>query len=177
MIMGPYTYATIARQFMGKDQHLSGKYDAVRKSIERHAKNHVNVRSQAIREIIERRAIEQGMLIDDEKQTLLTIEGMLELYINKGYEQINDDGVVVRHQDILEAAKMLEDIRRNSVGEQIDVMRRQVSAISQAIREIVPAELHPAIAQRAQDIFQAPVIDIKVKYVPNAAENKKELVA
>lgn len=178
MIVGPYSYATIARQFMGKDDNLQGKFDAVRKSIERHAKNHVNVRSQAVREIIERRAIEQGLLVDQEATNLATIEGMLELYIQRGYELLGEEGATVRHQDILQAAQQLEEMRRNSVGEQIDVMKRQVQAISQAVREIVPEHLQPLLVDRATKIFQGDIIDVKVKYAAEPmAEQQKELVA
>src|SRR6476469_6187047 len=81
MIAGPYSYAAIARQFMDKDAELSGSnQEALRKSIERHAKAHVTVRDQAVREIIEQRAIERGILVDEQKNMLLTSEALLELY-------------------------------------------------------------------------------------------------
>src|SRR5688572_10300123 len=84
MIAGPYTYMAIARQFKGKDKHLNGNIEAVRKSIERHAKAHVTVRDAAVREIIEQRALEPGLLVDDMKSQLLTTEALLDLYVQKG---------------------------------------------------------------------------------------------
>ena len=80
MIVGPYSYAAIARQFHAKDIHLAGKIDSVRKSIERHAKNHVSVRDAAIREVIEQRAMEAGMLVEDEKTGLMVDEEALPQY-------------------------------------------------------------------------------------------------
>lgn len=163
MIAGPYTYAAIARQFIGKDQHLSGSnHEALRKSIERHAKMHVTVRDQAVREIIEQRALEQGILVDDYKNTILTTEGLLDLYIQKGFEQITKDGTWVRHQDVLEAVKMVEEMRRDTIGEQVETLKKQVAAISAAVREIVPPDLHPALVERAQELFQQPIIDVPV---------------
>lgn len=153
MIAGPYSYSAIARQFRGKDKYLSGNHEAVRKSIERHAKSHVTIRDQAIREIIEQRAAEQGMLVDDVKNTYLTSEALLELYMQKGFEQVTKDDVWVRHQDILEAVKMLEEMRKDTVSEEIETMRKQVWAISQAIRELINPDLHPAIVARAQELF------------------------
>lgn len=164
MIAGPYSYTAIARQFIGKDEHFRGDIrnrrdlDRVRKSIERHAKNHVTVRDQAIREIIEQRAIEAGMLVDDSKNQFLTTEALLELYVSRGFEQITKPDTWVRHQDILQAVQMVEDMKRDTVGEQLEVYKRQVAAIAQAIREIVDINLQPLIAQRAADIFEGNVI-------------------
>jgi hypothetical protein len=153
MIAGPYTFMAIARQFRGKDKHLNGSLEAVRKSIERHAKSHVTVRDAAIREIIEQRAAEAGMLVDDVKSTYLTAEALLELYMQKGFEQVTKDDTWVRHQDVLQAVQMLEQMRKDTVMDEIDAMKKQVYAISQAVKEIVPPELHPLIVERAHKIF------------------------
>lgn len=166
MIAGPYSYAAIARQFRGKDNYLSGSQDAVRKSIERHAKTHVTVRDQAIREIIEKRALEHDMLVDETKSTWLTTEGLLELYLQKGYEQITKDGVWVRHQDVLEAVKMVEEMKRDTIGEQVELLKRQVAAISRAVREVVPPELHPQLGELARKYFEDPIIDLPVAKLP-----------
>lgn len=154
MIAGPYSYMAIARQFQGKDPHLSGKVEAVRKSIERHAKNHVQIRDAAIREIIEQRAQEAGLLVDDVKNSYLTAEALLELYMHRGFERVTEEGTNIRDQDILEAVKVLQDMRKDTVGEELEVMKKQVYAISQAVREIVPPEMHPAVVSRAYEIFE-----------------------
>lgn len=172
MIAGPYTYAAIARQFHGKDDRLGGNHEALRKSIERHAKQHVTVRDQAVREIIEQRAIERGLLVEDHKNMLLTSEALLELYVQKGFEQITKEGTWVRHQDVLEAVKMVEDMRRDTISEQVEVLKKQVAVISQAVREIVPPDLHPAIVQRAQELMEQPVIDM-----PRVASKKEAISA
>lgn len=167
MIAGPYTYAAIARQFIGKDENLRGDLrnkrdmDRVRKSIERHAKNHVTVRDRAIREIIEARALEEGMLADDTKNSISTTYSLLELYVQKGFEEVTKSGAFVKHQDILEAVKMIEEMKRDSVSEQLDIYKRQVDAISRAVKEIVPPELHPKLGQRAQELFENRVIEIR----------------
>lgn len=161
MIAGPYTYAAIARQFHGKDDKLGGNHEALRKSIERHAKQHVTIRDQAVREIIEQRAIERGVLVEDQKNMLLTTEALLELYIQKGFEQITKDGTWVRHQDVLEAVKMVEEMRRDTISEQVEVLKKQVAVISQAVRDIVPPDLHPAIVERAQELMEQPVLQMQ----------------
>lgn len=172
MIAGPYTYAAIARQFHGKDDRLGGNHEALRKSIERHAKQHVTVRDQAVREIIEQRAIERGILVEDHKNMLLTSEALLELYIQKGFEQITKDGTWVRHQDVLEAVKMVEEMRRDTISEQVEVLKKQVAVISTAVREIVPPDLHPAIVERAKELMEQPIIDM-----PTVASKKEALNA
>lgn len=179
MIAGPYSYSAIARQFRGKDKFLSGNHEAVRKSIERHAKSHVTIRDQAIREIVEARAAEHGMLVDDLKNTYLTSEALLELYMQKGFEQVTKEDVWVRHQDILEAVKMLEEMRRDTVSEEIETMKKQVWAISQAIREIVSPDMHPAIVARAQELFMLEGTSLekarKTMVVPTQQPPLKEL--
>lgn len=176
MIAGPYTYAAIARQFAGKDQHLISSHDALRKSIERHAKLHVTVRDQAVRQIIEQRAIEQGLLVDEQVNIMSTTQGLLDLYIQKGFEQITKDGTWVRHQDVLEAVKMVEEMRRDTVAEQVEILKKQVSAISAAVREIVPPDLHPRLIQRATELFEQPIIDLPVA-TKEAALSRNELNA
>jgi predicted DCC family thiol-disulfide oxidoreductase YuxK len=172
MIAGPYSYAAIARQFKDKDAELSGSnHEALRKSIERHAKQHVTVRDQAVREIIEQRAIERGILVDEQKNMLLTSEALLELYVQKGFEQITKDGTWVRHQDVLEAVKMVEEMRRDTTAEQVEALKKQVQVISLAVREIVPADLHPAIVERAKELMEQPVIDMPV------VQNKREAIS
>lgn len=162
MIAGPYSYAAIARQFMDKDSELSGSnHEALRKSIERHAKHHVTVRDQAVREIIEQRAIERGILVDEQKSMLLTSEALLELYVQKGFEQITKEGTWVRHQDVLEAVKMVEEMRRDTIAEQVEALKKQVQVISIAVREIVPPDLHPAIVERAKELMEQPVIEMQ----------------
>jgi hypothetical protein len=161
MVVGPYTYASIARQFRGKDQYLNGSLDAVRKSVERHAKSHVTVRDQAIREIIEQRATEAGILVDDAKGSLATTMGLLELYVQKGYDQTTKPDSWVRHQDILEAVKIIEQMRKDTVSEQLEVWKKQVWAISQAVRDIVPPDLHPALVERAQELFEQPILELE----------------
>lgn len=171
MIAGPYSYAAIARQFIGKDNELSGSnHEALRKSIERHAKQHVTVRDQAVREIIEQRAIERGLLVDEQKNMLLTSEALLELYVQKGFEQITKEGTWVRHQDVLEAVKMVEEMRRDTIVEQVEMLKKQVQAISTAVREIVPPDMHPALIERAKELFEQPIIDIPVTSKKEAIE-------
>lgn len=172
MIAGPYSYAAIARQFKDKDAELSGSnHEALRKSIERHAKMHVTVRDQAVREIIEQRAIERGILVDDQKNMLLTSEALLELYVQKGFEQITKDGTWVRHQDVLEAVKMVEEMRRDTISEQVEALKKQVQVISIAVREVVPPDLHPAIVERAKELMEQPVIDMPI------VQNKREAIS
>ena len=160
MIAGPYSYMAIARQFKGKDKHLNGNIEAVRKSIERHAKSHVTVRDAAVREIIEQRALEAGLLVEDQKNQLLTTEALLDLYVQKGFDQVTEPGSRVRHQDILEAVKTIEQMRRDTVSEQLEVWKKQVWAISQAVRMIVPEELHPDIILKAEELMKSETIEI-----------------
>lgn len=150
----------LAQQFAGKDASLKSSVGAVRKSIERHRKRHLNVRDSALRRILEKRAAEAGILVDRYEDQLVDTTALLEQMIAKGQEQITDPKARIKYQDVIKAAEMLRDQRLQEASEQMEVYARQVRAISQAVKELVPLELHPAIVDRARQLLTGEFVEV-----------------
>lgn len=153
----------IARELIARDDDFKNKsLDTVRKNVERHIKRHVNIRDQAVRKIMERRAIEQGILLDEYEGQLLTGRALLDLFIQKAHEQIVDPESRIKYDTALEAVRMLEDFEKNAFTEQMEVMKRQVWAISQAVKELVPERLYEPIGNRARELFEHPELELAI---------------
>lgn len=135
--------------------------EAVRKNIERHAKKHVNVRQKAIRDAIEKRAIEGGIILDQAQGSITSGKALLDLLVGRATEQISDPEFKVRFADAIEAVKILEDSKRDEYMAQVEVMQKQVWAISQAVKEIVPEELLSALVGRAEELFVNPTQELE----------------
>lgn len=154
LIAAQFTNSSIAEELIETHKDFADKnFDTVRKNVERHAKAHVDIRSKAIRQIVERRAKEQGILVEEETGKLVSGRALLDLIVVKGTEQASNPDSKVRYADALEAVRMLEDVQRQEYLAELERMQRQVYAISQAVKELVPESMLPQLIGRAEDIF------------------------
>lgn len=160
LLVSGNAYTMIAEQFRNKDQHLTGSVDAIRKSIERHRRKHLSVRDAAVRNILEDRAREGGVLVETVRQQLINSEAMLELAVRQGTEQLSHPEAKIKYQDAIRAAELLRDRKYEEMAHQLELITRQVQAITQAIQEIVPQEYHLPTVNRAKELFDGPVLPI-----------------
>jgi len=157
LLAAGYGYTAIAEDILAEDPEFKEKnLDTIRKNVERHAKRHVNIKERAVREIIERRAVEAGILVDEVSGTMTTGEALLDLMVQRATDQISDPEQKLRFADALEAIRLNKEFEKNTYAEQLEVMQRQVWAISQAVKEIVDENLHAPISDRAKEIFMTP---------------------
>lgn len=160
LLVAGNSFTMIAEQFKGKDEHLSGSVDAIRKSIERHRRKHLSVRDAAVRDILEERAKEAGVLVETVRQQLVSSEALLELAVRQGTEQLSNPEAKIKYQDAIRAAELLRDRKYEEMAQQLEIVMRQVQAITQAIQEKVPQEYHLPVVERAKEIFEGPVLPI-----------------
>jgi len=160
LLVSGNSYISIAEQFRGKDVNLSGSLDAVRKSVERHRHRHLSVRDAAVREILEHHAREAGILVETARDQLLSEEALLQLAVSRGTEQLANPDSKIKYQDAIRAAELLRDKKYEEMTKQQEIAQRQVWAISQAVKDIVPADLFPAIAERASRLFEGEVFAV-----------------
>lgn len=154
LLAAQFSYTAVAEELIETHDDFKGKQqDTVRKNVERHAKAHLDVRNKAIREIVERRAKEQGILIDTATGKITSGRALLDLVVDRATEQIVSPDSRVKYADALEAVKMLEDVQRQEYLAELERMTRQVMAISQAVKELVPDSMLPQLISRAEDIF------------------------
>lgn len=160
LIVSGFSYIDIAEELVARDQEFQGKeLDTVRKNVERHAKRHVNVREKAMRQIIERRAMEQGILIDEATGNLTTGRALLDNIIVRANEMIADPDQRVKFADAIEAVKMLEDVQKSEYLAQVESMQKQVWAISQAVKEMIPEDLVGPLVKRAEELYKNPQLE------------------
>lgn len=142
------SFAAIARAVPGTDEAVS--VDSVR----RHAERHFPVQHTAgttYREILERRAREQQLDLDDGVRTALTPLAFFEAVMTRSFENLADDKVDVSIQAGLSAAAHLQQAAASSSdGMEIARVMVQMDQVIRAVKETVPEEIWPEIVERLQ---------------------------
>lgn len=140
-------------------------------SLRNHAERHFNTQdptNAARRRILEKRKAQIADEFGDASAHLLTGMAYLDIVAQKGFQHLIDDGTVVDYETGLKAQLKLEEIQRDgAVEEQIAEMRRDVSILQQAVKDVVPAALMAQIVERIDelkgtvkdDVIEAQVVD------------------
>lgn len=125
-------------------------------SILRHAERHFNVQepaNAAYRRILERR---RGQLADefgDAAGSILTGMAYLDIVAQKGFQNLLEDGTVVDYETGLKAQLKLEEMQREgAIEQQVAEMRRDVSIIQQAVKDVVSPETMAEIIARIDEL-------------------------
>lgn len=154
LLAAQFSYVDIANELIESHDDFKGKnLDTVRKNVERHSKSHVDIHSKAVREIVERRAREQGILVETATGKITSGRALLDLLVDRATNQISDPAAKVKYADAIEAVKMLEDVQKQEYLAELERMQRQVYAISQAVKELVPESMLPQLIGRAEEIY------------------------
>ena len=79
--------------------------------------------------------------------------GYLDIVAQKGFENLVAEDTVVDYETGLKAQLKLEEMQRDgAIEEQIAEMRRDVSILQQAVKDVVPASLMAQIAERIDEL-------------------------
>lgn len=159
LLAAGFSYLSIAEELEKLDDDFKGKkIDTIRKNVERHSKGHVNIKDRAVRQIIEKRALEQGILVDEVSGQLTGARSLYDLIVAKGHDQLADPDQRVRFTDVIEAAKLLEETQRQEYVHKAEVMQRQVWCISEALRRVLGDnnDLLQKIITEAEFLFANP---------------------
>jgi len=155
LLAAQFSNTAIAEELIMSDPDFQGKQvDTVRRNVERHGKNHVDIRNRSIRRMVEKRAQEQGMLLDVAEGRITSGRALLDTLIAQAQEQLANPDSRVRYADAIEAVKLLEDVQKAEFQSQLEVLQRQVYCISTAVKEIVPEALLPKLVERADQLFK-----------------------
>jgi hypothetical protein len=143
------SYAMILRA-LGDANATLNKGDRVTiDSIRNHAARHFPVQHVAratYREILERRAKENGVDFVEGVATAITPMALLETVMVKGYETLVDEQTNVSYRDGMEAALKLAEALRKEEGEyDIVHMRAEMGRIIDAVKEFIPQEKWPEL--------------------------------
>lgn len=143
------SFASIARAAARDADPLSAD------SVRRHADRHFPVQHVAgatYREIVERRAREQQLNLDEGVRTALTPLAYFETVMQRAFENLVSDSADVSIQAGLSAAAHLQEAATSSSDEMgIARMMVQMDEVINAVREVVPKEMWHLIAERLNE--------------------------
>jgi hypothetical protein len=143
------SYAMVLRT-LGDDNATLDKGDRVTiDSIRNHSARHFPVQNAAkatYRQILERRAKENGIDFIEGVATAITPLAFLETVMVRGYETLVDECTTVSYRDGMEAALKLAEALRKEEGEYDTVhMMAEMGRIIDAVHEFVPREKWPEL--------------------------------
>ena len=125
-------------------------------SLRNHAERHFNLQdptNAARRRILERRKAQVADEFGDGAAHLLSGMAYLDIVAQKGFENLVDDATVVDYETGLKAQLRLEELQRDgAVEEQIAEMRRDVSLLQQAVRDVVTPTVMSEIVARIEEL-------------------------
>lgn len=164
LLAAQFSNKSIADELIMSDPDFKGKdIDTVRRNVERHSKSHVDIQSRAIRRMVEQRAREQGMLLDSAEGKITSGRALLDMLVAQASDQLSSGNGKVRYADAIEAVKLLEDAQKAEFQSQLEVLQRQVWAISEAVKAKVPPVLLPDIVEEARRLFDNEPLVIEAK--------------
>lgn len=164
LLAAQFSNTSIAEELIMSDDDFKGKeLDTVRRNVERHSKAHVDIQNRAIRRMVEQRAREQGILLDSAEGKITSGRALLDTLIAQAQTQLSNPDARVRYADAIEAVKLLEDVQKAEFQSQLEVLQRQVWAISQAVKSKVPQALIPGIVEEAKRLFDNDPLEIEGK--------------
>lgn len=134
---------------------IADQYSAIdgisysRKSMANHKNKHLTLRDAAIRRIVEKRAEEAGIDVEQTAETLLTSRSILEAMVHRGYESFISGETKVRPEDLMAALKQLQDEESEYYQVQLELLdkryREELDAFMTAVQMIVPPGMHQDI--------------------------------
>ena len=96
------------------------------------------------RDILERRAKENGLDFIEDVTTAITPLAVLETVMVKGYQTLVDEHTSVSYRDAMEAALKLNEIARKDEGA-MDRILADVGRIIEVVRTFIPSERSPEV--------------------------------
>ena len=119
-----------------------------------HSRKHLNLQSAAIRRVIEKRAGEALIDIEETSDFLLTKRSVLEVMLHKGYESILAGMSIVEPRDIITVVEKLEKMEAEANSIAVDEMIRDFEAFADAVRQFVPEDIWPKMLETYKQNLQ-----------------------
>ncbi len=146
------SYAMILRALDEHNAALNEQDRVTIDSIRNHTARHFPVQHVAkatYREILERRAKENGADFVAGVATAITPLAVLETVMVKGYQTLVDEGTTVSYRDGVAAALKLAGALRNEDPEiEMARMRAEMGRIIDVVKEFIPEQKWPALQAR-----------------------------
>lgn len=148
MLVAGFSLRSIAEHF----ERLGETF--TRASLSRHGRKHVTLQSAAIRRIIEKRAEDMVDSVEEAAGFLATRRSILEVAMQKGYDQIMSGSAHISPQDLLAIMDKLERMEAEEHAVAVDEMMRDFNAFAQAVKAMVEEEKWPEIVALYKENLQ-----------------------
>lgn len=114
-------------------------------SMNRHANRHLSIRDAATRRVIESRARQVGMDVDEVEEFLTTKAGVLDAIVLKGLESLHSGATVVEAKDMIGAIQLLDRFEAEWKETAVDEMLAEFKAFTEAVKEVVGEEKYEEV--------------------------------
>lgn len=146
MLAAGFTYSEIERQFGG---------NVPRKSIALHSTKHLNYEEAAIREVIEKEALNAQRNYEEGVGRLVTKNAYLEVALQKAYDSLIKNDTMVEPKDAVKVIEMLTKLQDQNQTVALDELRVQFQYFMQAVKETIPKDQWSEIVDRTADLLRS----------------------
>jgi hypothetical protein len=168
MLVAGFSLGSIAEHF----ERLGVVF--TRSALSRHGTKHLTLHSAAYRRIIEKRAEEMMEDVDDAAGFLTNRRSILEVALQKGYDQLLNGSTPIEPRDLLAIIDKLEKIEAEEHMIQVEEMMLDFKAFSQAVKMLVAEDVWPQIVQQYKlnlDAERKPALELMVINGPTTVED------
>lgn len=155
MLIRGFSVRKIAESLQNAGEDISYR------SVQRHKESHLNLEKSAYRAIIDKHAEEYEKANAENEIRIISGKAYLDVFIQKGWDQLIYEDLNLDPKDILKAIELREELMTDGYSVLEEKMMIQVKSMVQAIREIVPPDLHTAVATRAKEIAQGEILTLE----------------
>lgn len=160
MLVSGFSLANIAEHF----ERLGDTF--TRQALGRHKNKHLTLHSAAIRRIVEKRAEDIVDSVDEHTEFLASKRAILEVGLQKGFENIMSGSAHIAPQDLLNIMEKLERMEAEEHSHAIDEMMRDFKAFADAVKMLVDEDVWPEIAAQYRlnlEATKVPVLEALVQ--------------
>lgn len=142
--------------------------DSFRRSISGHYKNHMALEDAAMRAILEEEADLAGQNYEEGVRGAITARGILQVALQKGFEDIQNGISAVEFRDMVQAIKLLREMDDQTHDTQLESYKVQVAIFTEAIRDVLGQredgeEIMKEIAERIRYLRERDNFDAEVE--------------
>lgn len=168
-----YADAYRALDAINEARIANGQPEIGYQSVRRHGRDHLPAKSAAIREIVERRARNAGLDVDEGSTNIITQAAYAEAMMVKAFQDISV--VEVTPAEGLQAAKFLNQLmaaERGNVG--LETAFAELGYLIEAVKEAVPQQYWGAITAKIEEKRGSRVVDAEVQEEFDPGEQPEE---
>lgn len=148
--------------YLGLSKRLKAAgYDISDKSLERHAKRHLDIDKSAYRTIFDQNVKEMGEAQARGELRVVSGQAWLDMFIQQATDILIKGELEVEAKDVIKAIELREAFRRDGISIMEERFMLEVQAIAQAIKELLPPDKYIQIVHRAREISSRRTLELE----------------